>query len=130
MHKIKFWIKEFILYGVESEKIDIPEVIENLTFNEDKKELQIKKEYDQVLMKNRIREDLRQNIQTWTAKQLEETPLQILTWTYSLSRLEDTDVVKMAEEMYQQQSDKIEVFKLWKTLNKKIMEHRQLEAPF
>jgi len=81
-------------------------------------------------MKNRIREDLRQNIQTWTAKQLEETPLQILTWTYSLSRLEDTDVVKMAEEMYQQQSDKIEVFKLWKTLNKKIMEHRQLEAPF
>ena len=130
LHKIKFWIKEFILYGVESEKIDIPEVIENLTFNEDKKELQIKKEYDQVLMKNRIREDLRQNIQTWTAKQLEETPLQILTWTYSLSRLEDTDVVKMAEEMYQQQSDKIEVFKLWKTLNKKIMEHRQLEAPF
>ena len=47
-----------------------------------------------------------------------------------LGQMSDADVVEWTEDLYQDDQDKYEVFKLWKFLNKRIGEFQELEPPF
>tara|TARA_A100001234_G_scaffold26321_1_gene20540 strand:+ start:1949 stop:3343 length:1395 start_codon:yes stop_codon:yes gene_type:complete len=131
LHKIETWIREFILYGDDSPLIFIPEFIANFIKVEKKSAKNtVKDEYEQILMKSKLSSELRNNINIWTKNQLEDSPVQMIQFTNMFGKMEDTEVVEWTEQLYQAELDKLEVFKLWKTLNKKIGEFKQVEPPF
>ncbi len=131
LHKIETWIREFVLFGRDSSLIDIPEFIDNfIYFDDGEKKNSVKKEYEQVLMKTKLDKSLRENINIWSARDLDDSPVQIIQFTNMLGQMSDADVVEWTEDLYQDDQDKYEVFKLWKFLNKRIGEFQELEPPF
>jgi hypothetical protein len=81
-------------------------------------------------MKTKLDKSLRENINIWSARDLDDSPVQIIQFTNMLGQMSDADVVEWTEDLYQDDQDKYEVFKLWKFLNKRIGEFQELEPPF